>query len=179
MPKTPRAEHGFGLFGPAFGVPEGGFCVSAFLLVENEGKILAGRMDEDHADHWTQEWAPNLAYYEGPRREALFAGWRLPATYLRTGEAFQAAAKRVATDQLALPDPPPVEASRIVSTATESRRFPGTDHWDIFTVHRTQGPASPPVPDHWAELAYRDPSTLQEDGLVMRHGHVLQGSSDP
>lgn len=171
---SPEAQHGFGLFGPSFGTPEGGFCVSAFLLVEDGGKILAGRMDPGHADRWTREWAPNLPYYEGERREALFSGWRLPATYLRTGEPFEAAARRVATDQLALAQTPPDEPSRTVSTSTESRRSSGTEHWDIFTVHRMQANAPSPMPDHWADLAFRDPSSLEAEGMVMRHDHVLQ-----
>lgn len=177
MVDVPRAEHGFGLFGPDFGVPEGGFCLSAFLLVERDDGVLAGRMAEHRADRWTEAWAPNLAYYEGDRRQALFGGPRLPATYLRTGEHPDDAAGRVWADQLGFPESPQLPEPAIRSEAVDSNRRPGARHWDVAFVYRVPGPPVEEVPEVWAELAYRDPVELAGEGLVMRHGDLL--AADP
>lgn len=174
MPEVPLAEHGFGLFGPAFGVPEGGFCLSTFLLVEREGRILAGRMGKTHAERWTEQWAPNLAFYEGERREGLFAGWRFPATYLRTGEDPRDAAQRVWADQLGLDGHAKLPEPTVVSEAGSSRRRPTAQHWDVLFLFRTEGPPLDAVPEHWAELDYRTPEALLDEELVMLHGELVE-----
>lgn len=171
--QVPRAVHGFGLFGPDFGVPEGGFCTSAFLIVEREGRVLAGRMDEAHADTWIEEWAPNVAFYEGDRYERLFEGWRFPATYLQTGEHPQAAVERVARDQLGL-EALDIGPPTIVSSAKASRRSPHARHWDLLFVHRARGPERVEAPEHWAQLSYRSVEHLAEEEATMLHGDLVE-----
>lgn len=171
MEDVPPARHGFALFGPEAGVPEGGFCASVFLVLRRGDRLLAGRMAP--SDRWVEEWQPNLALYEGPRREALFEGWRLPATYLREGEDPEVAAARVWTDQLGLDGTPDLPPPEVVSEAAASRSTPEARHWDLVFAYEFEGPLpSEDVPGHWAELAYADPEELDED-FVMLHGELL------
>lgn len=167
------ADHGFGLFGEDFGYPGGGLCLSAFLGVQREGKLLVGRMDDAHAERWTQEWAPNLAYYEGKRRARLFEGWRFPASYLQVGEAPEQAAQRVWTDQLGFAGEPEMGRLEVVSSAQPSRRTPEHEHWDVLFAYPVTGPRLDEVPEHWAELAYVDPSELDPKEGVMMHGDLV------
>lgn len=164
------ATHGFALFGQDFGYPGGGFCVSVFLLVADEGRVLVGRMRE--APRWTQEWNPNLAHYDADMLARAFSALRFPASYLREGEAPDAAARRVARDQLGLDDVA-LGAPVILSEAGPSRRSPGFQHWDLVFVYRVDGRAPAVVPDHWAELAAREVASLRPEEFAMLHGELL------
>jgi ADP-ribose pyrophosphatase YjhB (NUDIX family) len=173
MHELAPADHGFALFGPDFGVPVGGFCSSVFVLPRRDGAVLAGRMAR--SDRWEEEWQPNMAYYDGDRYDALFEGWRFPATYLREGEHPEAAARRVWSDQLGLGTDPELGSPRIVSSAAESRRAPGAAHWDLIFLYEAQGPDElGPPPDHWAEWTYLDPDAAEPDDLVMLHGGLIE-----
>lgn len=171
---VPPADHGFALFGPDFGVPPGGFCVSVFLFVRRGQDLLVGRMDRDQADRWSQAWQPNLSYYEGERRAALFDGLRLPATYLREGEHPADAAGRVWTEQLGYDEGRLLGAPMILSEAGPSRRAPSYKHWDLLFLYQVEAQALPePVPDHWAELGFHRTGELAPEDLVMLHGELL------
>lgn len=167
------ADHGFGLYGHAFGYPGGGLCLSVFLVLEQGGEVLVGSMDPEHASRWTKHWAPNIAYYEDERRERLFDGWRLPATYLRVGEDPGQAAGRVWTDQLALEGPPDLSPVRVVSSAQPSRRSPDHDHWDVLFLYTVDGPQLNQRPPHWHQLGYESIDDLDPDQGVMLHGEIL------
>lgn len=174
MPRVPPAEHGFGLFGPDFGVPLGGFCLSTFLLLEQDDALLVGRMDKAQAETWTRAWAPNLEYYDGERRKRLFDGYRFPATYVREGEHPTQAAARVWRDQLDFGEPPSLGEPEIVSETGPSRRAPGAKHWDVLFVYTLEGPDLPSSPpSHWAELAYETPDALRSEGMAMLHDELL------
>lgn len=167
------ASHGFGLYGEDFGYPGGGLCLSTFLAVRRDDELLVGTMDEAHADRWTEAWAPNLAYYEGGRRAALFEGWRFPATYLQVGEHPRQAARRVFGDQLGFDGEPQLGEPRIVSAAKASRRSPEHEHWDLLFVFDVPGPAVANVPEHWSRLTYEPVEELAADEGVMMHGELV------
>lgn len=175
MPDVPPAEHGFGLFGPDFGVPLGGFCLSTFLVVERDGQLLTGQMDPTHDDTWIDSWAPNIAFYDGARRDGLFDGYRFPATYIQEGEHPREAATRVWRDQLGFGKPPALEEPTIVSATGASRRAPDARHWDLLFIYEADGPELPAeAPEHWGELAYQAPEQLLAEDLVMLHGELLE-----
>lgn len=173
MPEVPYTDHGFGLFGPDFGVPAGGFCTSAFAVIERDGQVLIGRMDETHAETWIEKWAPNARFYDGKRYERLFDGLRFPASYLRTGEHPDEALARLWRDQLGFEREPELGSPTIVSSAQDSRRAPEAQHWDLLFLYEVDGPDLGKIPEHWTELAYRDPEDLIADDLVMLHGELL------
>lgn len=173
MPETPRADHGFTLFGPEAGAPAGGFCASSFVVVRRDTRVLVGRMDPAREETWIQRWAPNLELYEGERRERLFEGLRFPATYLRTGEHPTAAARRVWREQLGFqPDEQDPQPS-ILAGAQPSRSAPEAEHQDLVFLYEVEGPELGEVPEPWAELDYRDPEHLSRDDFVMLHGDLL------
>lgn len=175
MPQVPFAEHGFGLFGPDFGVPRGGFCLSTFLVLEREEHILVGRMAAEAEPEWTRRWAPNVAYYEGERHERLFEGWRLPGTYVRTGEHPSQAVRRVLDDQLDIPGELDPGEPAVFSQASPSRRAPEAHHWDVFFLYRSEGPdVQHPPPRPWSKLEYKDSQELGDLDWVMRHGELLE-----
>lgn len=172
MTDVGQADHGFGLFGEAFGYPGGGFCISAFVVPRVSGRILVGQMREH--PRWEVEWAPNLRYYEGELRAWAFGGLRLPATYLREGEHPDAAARRVWRDQLGLAVEPDLGAPTIVSEAGPSRRYPGHNHWDIVFLYVVDLDEELPChQDHWARLEWRPLAQLAPGDLVMTHGELL------
>lgn len=177
MPADP-APHEFGLFGEDFGFPPGGLCLSSFVIARRQGKLLVGRMAKDHEQAWIDRWAPNLAYYEGKRRERLFEGYRLPATYLQVGEDPRAAAQRVFGDQLGFDEDVDVGEVEVSSTSKPSRRSPEAEHWDVFFTVEVQGPPLGEVPDHWAELTYADLDRLAPDEFVMMHGDLVDRFED-
>ncbi len=61
---------------PRYGMPEAGFCASSFVLVEDDGKVLAG-IARDHRK-WREQWQPNVNAYRPQDQEAEFRSWRLP-----------------------------------------------------------------------------------------------------
>jgi hypothetical protein len=169
---VPSEETGFALFGPDFGVPWGGFCASVFVVVTRGRKVLVGRMAED--PRWDDEWNPNMRFYDGERRAALYQGVRFPATYLKLGEHPEAAAKRVWTDQLGLSGAPKLAAPVIVSEAGPSRRYPDRLHWDICFVYGARvGASATPSGAHWAATEWRDIDALDANELVMLHGELV------
>lgn len=165
------ATHGFALFGEDFGYPPGGFCVSVFLFVRHEGRVLVGRMRDD--PRWAREWNPNLEHYDRRMRAQAFAALRFPGTYLREGEAVDAAAQRVARDQLGLQPEVALGAPRVVSEAGPSRRSPGFNHWDLVFLYAVD--AAPPErpPAHWEALELRAPESLRPEEFAMLHGELV------
>lgn len=174
MPQdVPPADHGFGLFGTEFGYPPGGFCLSVFLVVRREGRVLVGQMAEDEREIWLEQWQPNLRYYEGEKWTRAFQGLRLPATYLREGEHPETAAERIWVGQLGFDTLPELQGPTIVSEAGPSNRAPGYEHWDVLFLYEVDGPELPEDrPRHWDRLAYADLAEV-EDELVMLHGELV------
>lgn len=173
MPEAPPADHGFTLYGPEAGVPQGGFCSSSFVVPRREGRVLVGRMNPAYEELWLERWAPNIELYDGERRKTLFDGLRFPATYLNAGEHPRAAARRVWRDQLGFEpnndDPTPT----ILSGSKPSRSTPDAEHVDLLFLFEPEGPRLEAVPDHWAELGYEDVDSLDGDDLVMLHEDLL------
>lgn len=172
--EAPPAKHGFAFFGPHAGVPAGGFCASAFLLVRKGRDVLVGQMAEPH-ETWEEQWAPNLAIYSEAMLKGAFAGLRFPASYLRVGEDPRDCALRVWRDQLAFPGAPQLAGPRILSEAGPSRRYPGESHWDVVFLYEADAPAHEPPspPPHWARLEWRSPASLRAEDFVMTHGELL------
>src|SRR2546427_10403315 len=79
-------------------IPEGGFCLSAFLVISNSRnpkEVLLGRLNPE------APW-DNIGALDPPRVELNKNGWLLPASHLIVGESPQEAAKRILREQLEL-----------------------------------------------------------------------------
>ena len=142
-------------------VPVAG-CLSSFLVSVAAGALLLGRMREHEA------WASLDAIASGKR---AFAGWVLPAAHLRIGEDPEAAARRVAAEQLraTVRD---LRLARVLSYAgpLEARRQ--ALHWDLCFVYDADLEVRR-TPAWFAELR-RVPLTELTGGRFARgHGDVL------
>jgi len=149
----------FGFFGPTekHDKTPGGFCISAFALVERGGRLLLLRPRAHRK--WEQEWAPNYRIYDSSQLEQEMARWRLPSTYVKQGESPREALDRVAMDQLGIRKYT-VGQSSLENFYDKSRRYPGKMHWDycfVFPVSTEEQIKSKP----WiAEVEYLDPKSV-------------------
>ena len=66
-------------YGPPdrYGMPEAGFCASAFAIVRSGRKVLLG-IPKRHP-RWEAEWAPNFSVYAAEDLASEFRLWRFPA----------------------------------------------------------------------------------------------------
>ena len=149
-------------YGPAprYGLPEAGFCVSSFALVQEGEKILVG-IARDHP-RWPEEWAPNFDVYDEEDRQEEFRLWRIPAAYLYEGEHPDAASERVMRDQLAIQDYK-VTSSDIYSFYDPSDWYPGHKHYDLCFVYRVEASLPEETPAWYEQLEMMDISGLSRD----------------
>jgi ADP-ribose pyrophosphatase YjhB (NUDIX family) len=149
-------------------VPEGGLCVSAFLFVERDGRLLLGKYAED------PRWEA-LTGLDASRVRLHGKGWTLPASHLKYGEDPRDAAARIAREVLG------------VEAMTFSEPFVGSEcaawdrpsgsglHYDLWFLFEGKLPRGVDVarPPWFAELAWKDPSTLPEAAWARGHADVL------
>lgn len=151
-------------------IPEHGFCLSTFLVLEPEGKagrVLVGRLDPKAPwDH--------LGGLSSVRIEAHSRGWVLPASQLMLGESPDASARRILGEQL-----PTVHAKLelplVDSEVYTPRRWPeAVNHWDLRFIYRgkvsrDELPASSP----WSDLRWLDLRTARGADFARSHEDVL------
>ena len=163
------SDHGFRTLPPA------GLCLSTFVFLRHEGRLLLGRMADDPA------WAA-LAGLDAPRRAAHSHGWTLPASHLKLGEDPREAAARIVDDILGLAE---TRAARhlVLSEPTvhtdhgEPARFPGLgDHFDVWffvDARLDDADATLPTPGHYAALEWHDPRSLPRAAFARSHDEVV------
>lgn len=154
----------------AWAVPEGGLCLSAYVLVhprEARDLVLLGRPDP------SAPW-PEMAALESAHLRAVGDRWILPASHLREFESPSDAARRIARDQLG------TEALFFWGPAVFSESYPSSldpesgTHWDlqfIFDAEWTM--SSPPRSPAWRELRFHDPQGLTPEQIARGHGDIL------
>ncbi len=139
-------------------------CVSSFLVSVDDDGLLIGSMKDPAA------WKA-LDFVAGP--DAAFAPGRrvLPASHLRIGEDPEAAARRVAAEQLraAVSD---LRLSRVLTYAApfEARRQPL--HWDFCFVYDADLRLAE-TPPWFSELVRVPPQDLRRAMFARGHGDVL------
>lgn len=140
-------------------------CLSAFLVSLDEEGLLVGKMQDPEA--WRRL---DAVMSTGP----AFGGdrWVLPAGHLQRGEAPDAAAERIAREQL-LASSPGLEPWRVLSFA-EPMPSRGEDlHWDLCFVYRAAMEVSN-VPPSFAELRRLPLARLTRRSFARGHGEVLE-----
>src|SRR5947208_16841212 len=104
-------------------IPEDGVCLSAFLIVteaRDSKKVLMGHMNPKAPwDH--------IGALDPSRVEAHSHGWMLPSSHLIFRESADDAARRIAREQLELPDLAP-PGPPVVSGCYTPKRCPGPAH---------------------------------------------------
>ena len=111
-------------------MPQGGCCISVFAILKRGAKVLLVKPRENVI--W-QQWAPNWKGYEPQRLSSEMVRWRLPATYVREGEAPKDGLRRVVEDQLGVKKYS-IGEPRLLNFYGPSRRYPDKLHWDYCFV---------------------------------------------
>lgn len=151
-------------------VPEGGLCLSAFLLIaerSHPGHVLMGHLDP--AAPWDHIGALD------PSRTAVHRkGWMLPSSHLIVGESPDAAARRIAAEQLERADLTFADA-KVVSEVYTPRRFPDiVRHWDLEFIFRGEWPdGASPRAAAWTDLRFVDPASTPKADIARSHEDVL------
>lgn len=148
-------------------LPPGGMCLSAFVFVERDGKLLVGKYADD------ARWE-TLTGLDEDRRRAHGNGWTLPASHLKYGEDPRDAARRVMRDVLLAHDfdlgEPRVETDQYVPA-----RFPELGmHFDLWFLFRgsLRGEINP-LP-WYRELAWIDPAETPDSAWARGHEDVVR-----
>lgn len=159
-----------------FGMPEppnGGLCLSAFLVITAKGhanQVLMGHLDP--AAPWD-----HIGALDPSRTSVHSQGWMLPASHLVVRESPREAAARIAREQLELPDLA-VGEPRVVSEVYTPRRFPENPaHWDLEFIFRGEVEASAVRPAAaWTELRFVDLDVTPKSAIARSHEDILESA---
>jgi hypothetical protein len=154
-------------------VPEGGLCLSAFLVITEPGhgeRVLMGHLNP--AAPWD-----HIGALDASRTAVHSKGWMLPSSHLIVNESPDAAAQRIAVEQLERDDLS-FSGAKVVSEVYTPRRFPGiTRHWDLEFLFRGEWPGgAPPRAAAWTELRFVDLATAARTDIARSHEDVLESA---
>ena len=143
-------------------VPEGGMCISAFLVISRKGEpgsILMGRINKNAGwDHIGAVNQKNL--------ERFASGWMLPSSHLILFETPEGAARRILREQLG------IRNQALEGPLTFADTSGTSNHWDlgfIFKGERESAPSSPA----WEKLTFVNVADLREEEMVRHQVDVL------
>jgi ADP-ribose pyrophosphatase YjhB (NUDIX family) len=143
-------------------VPQGGMCISAFLVISKKGEpgeVLMGRINKN------AEWDHRGAL-EGKRLERFASGWMLPSSHLILFETPEGAARRILREQLG------IRNQSLQGPLTFADTSGTSNHWDlgfIFTGEREGAPYTAA----WDELNFIDVAKLKREEIVRSQVDVL------
>ncbi|MDG6953802.1 MAG: NUDIX hydrolase [Nitrososphaerota archaeon] len=147
-------------------VPEGGFCLSAFLAITDvEGRVLMGHLNPD------ADWV-RIGALDASRAKTHSKGWMLPSSHLLLYESPQEAARRVLKEQLGMG----LELSgpTTVTEVWSPDRSPGRRHWDFEFIFKGEAPkGSVRSHDAWRELKFIDTRKTPRAEIARSHDDVL------
>jgi len=148
-------------------VPEGGMCISAFLVISKKDEpssVLMGRINKN------AEW-DHIGALNGKRLERFASGWMLPSSHLILFETPEGAARRILREQLGIKN---LKLQGPMTFAdTSAAHFSGMlNHWDIGFIYTAERDSVPPS-DAWDELKFVDVDTLKPDDVVRSQVDVL------
>ena len=153
-------------------IPEGGMCLSSFLVItEGESdRVLMGHLDPGEA--WDE-----IGALDRERAEVHSRRWMLPSSHLMLHESPQDAARRILGEQLGLKG---LELSgpSVVAEVGTPKRFPNLPgHWDFEFIFRGRAPPGS-APEHpaWRELKFVDLRLAGRDSIARSHDEVLENA---
>ncbi len=154
-------------------IPEGGLCLSSFLIVTEETdpkKVLMGHLSPK------AEW-DHIGALDQNRVQIHSKGWMLPSSHLIIHESPKDAATRVAREQLNLEDLK-LSEPKVVSEVYAPKRFQNlAKHWDIeFIFFAVADEKSLGKPNAWTDLQFIDPSTTTRSEFARSHEDVLESA---
>jgi ADP-ribose pyrophosphatase YjhB (NUDIX family) len=143
-------------------VPQGGMCISAFLVISKKGQpgeVLMGRINKN------ADW-DHIGALDKKRVERFASGWMLPSSHLILFETPEGAARRILREQLGI-------KNQVVEGPLAFADTSGTsNHWDIgfiFTGEREAAPSS----GAWDQLTFVEVAGLRRDEIVRSQLDVL------
>src|SRR3972149_8451656 len=161
----------FGSRAPRLGFsspPEGGFCLSSFVLVMRRRSILLEKAAE--SDEWEHLTGMDE---ERVRMLAKEGKWLIPSSHLIFGEHPKDAAKRVFEEQLCVKRYS-LKFLAVLSGIGETRRYAGRPHLDICFVYSGKLRGTLKRPDWLSELTYVDARRLRPSYFGRDHEGVLE-----
>jgi len=158
----------------AFGmpeVPEGGLCLSAFLVItdiQNPNSVLMGNLNPKAPwDH--------IGALDPARIEIHSKAWMLPSSHLVVYESPHDAAKRILKEQLKLANLKLSEPA-VVSETYVPKRFPNMlRHWDIEFIFKGQISRDDiPKPQAWTRLTFVNLDFTDKVEIARSHEDILE-----
>jgi ADP-ribose pyrophosphatase YjhB (NUDIX family) len=143
-------------------IPEGGMCISAFVIISKAGEpesVLMGKIDK------TANW-DHIGALDSKRVERLSAGWMLPSSHLMLYETPEGAARRILREQLGIRD------LKLEGPLTFADTSGPDNHWDIGFIYKGMREVTPSNPA-WHELRFVRPDELGSDEVVRSQLDVL------
>jgi len=149
--------------------PEGGLCLSAFLVITDErnpNSVLMGHLN-------TKAPWDHIGALDSSRVEVHSKGWMLPSSHLLIYESPQEAAKRILREQLEIDMA--LSGPAVVSETYTPKRFPNLPrHWDIeFIFKGKMSEDNVPKPFAWSELAFVNLDTAKITEIARSHEDIL------
>ena len=151
-------------------LPDNGFCLSVFLVIEpadRDGAVLMGRIDPS-ADWW------EIGALDPKRLGMVGERWMLPSCQLLLFESPAEATRRILKEQLGAP-PMSFEGPFTFSDPS-ARPGSGKDpHWDFHFVYRGRWTSSvPPQSPAWKHLEFVDLARTRRAEIARDQGDVLE-----
>ena len=149
-------------------VPEGGMCLSAFLVVwkDDVHQVLLGKVNKNY------DWI-NAGALDKDSASRISERWILPSSHLMLFENPKAAANRVLNEQLGL-DNEGIRGPQVFSEVYDSPRYEIKNHWDMEFVFTKQVKGTERI-EHpaWTELKFLDVRNLQDKEFARSHQDIL------
>jgi len=158
-------------------IPDGGFCLSAFLIVSRLGhapdEVLMGRINPEG------EW-DKIGALDHQRALVHAKGWMLPSSHLIYGESPQEAGRRIMDEQLGVRMDTIVDP-KMISDLYSPRTLQGVvlaPHWDLGFVFRVEISSEQelrPPTKAWNELRFFEKGDdLKSIQFARSHDDVLR-----
>lgn len=149
-------------------IPEGGMCLSAFLVIWKDDihNVLLGKVNKNY------DWI-NAGALDKDGASRVSERWMLPSSHLVLFENPKAAAVRVLKEQLGLDDEG-IQGPQVFSEVYDAPKYDIKNHWDmefVFTkqiknIEQMKHPA-------WNELKFLDVRNLQDKEFARNHQDIL------
>jgi len=152
--------------------PEGGLCLSAFLVITDErnaNRVLMGHLNPKASwDH--------IGALDSSRVDVHSKGWMLPSSHLLVYESPQEAARRILREQLEIDLT--LNGPDVVSETYTPKRFPDLPrHWDIeFIFKGRMSEDHIPKPFAWSELSFVNLNTAMRTEIARSHEDILESA---
>jgi ADP-ribose pyrophosphatase YjhB (NUDIX family) len=143
-------------------VPEGGFCISAFVIISKKNRpqqVLMGRISKKAPwDH--------VGALDPERVERHSVGWMLPSSGLLLGESPKEAANRILIEQLG------VAEQSLEGPSVFSEVYGPMNHWDLEFLFLGERDSTPEN-DMWSDLRFIDVTKTRRAEIIRGHEDIL------